>query len=252
MKPTERQLIIMDALLQDGEVTVKDLVKLFGISAETIRRDLTALSQAGKVQKTHGGAILPRIVGEGPFQQRMRENVAAKRNIARSACSFIQPGDVLFIDTGTTTLCFAEELSVVDNLTVITNSTDIAKVLAVNNSSRVFLLGGKFTHDNCETTGPMVISQIGQFRADYAVITIGGLDKNAGITDFNHDEAMVARAMLKQAKKRMILVDSSKYHQIAPFEVAALNEIDYVISDCSPDDDLLSLSEASVELVVAS
>lgn len=252
MKPNERQLIIMDVLHQDGEVTVKSLVSLFGISAETIRRDLTALSQAGKLQKTHGGAILPRMVGEGPFQQRMRENIVAKRNIAKKACSFIQPGDVLFIDTGTTTLCFAEELNAIDSLTVITNSVDIAKVLGANSSNRVFLLGGQFSIDNCETTGPMVISQISQFRADYAVITIGGLDGSAGVTDYNYDEAMIARAMLKQAKKRMVLSDSSKFYQIAPFEVAILPDVDLVISNSYPDADLLEvLSEARVDVILA-
>ena len=233
----------MDVLLQDGEVTVKGLVSLFRISAETIRRDLTALSMAGKLQKTHGGAILPRMIGESPFQQRMRENVAAKRIIAKQACSLVQPGDVIFIDTGSTTLCFAEELSVIDDLTVITNSSDIAKVLGANSSIKIFFLGGQYDVDNGETIGPMVISQINKFRVDYAVLTTGGLDANAGVTDFNYDEAMVASAMLIQAKKRIVLVDSSKFNQIAPFKVATLREIDFLVTDKLPDDTLVNALE---------
>ena len=120
MKPIDRQLLIIDALNQQGQVKVQQLVSQFGISAETIRRDLNVLSKSGRLRKTHGGAVLPMLIGEGPYRQRMRENVNAKRQIAKKACELIFPGDTLFIDTGSTTLAFAEELIDIDDLIVIT------------------------------------------------------------------------------------------------------------------------------------
>lgn len=238
MKPNERQLIIMDILHQEGKISVKELVTLFAISAETIRRDLNALSRAGKLQKIHGGGILPRLIGEGPFQQRLSENVAAKRDIAKRAAALILPGDTLFIDTGSTTLSFAEELVQIDELTIITNSCDIAKITGSNPTSRVFLLGGAYHADNHETTGPLAIEQISKFQANTCVLTIGGIHSEAGLTDYNIDEALIAQAMIKQSEKVIILADSTKLNKIAAFKVASLAEIDTLVCEIEPDADL--------------
>jgi len=251
MKPNERQLLIIDILHQQGKITVKELVSHFEISAETIRRDLSTLSNAGKIQKIHSGAILPRLVGEGLFQQRMGESVAEKRRIAKNACSLILPSETLFIDTGSTTLMFAEELTAIDDLTVITNSSDIAKIISTNDSAQVFLVGGHYSADNRETTGPMAISQIRKFRVDHVILTIGGIHAKAGVTDFNIDEALIAQAMIEQADNIIVLADSSKFNQIAPFEVTSLKQIGSFVCSSKPDkvlDD--ALERANVKTVV--
>lgn len=245
MKPGDRQLLIIDILHQHGRVSVKQLVDQLGISAETIRRDLNALSIAGKLHKTHGGAVLPQILGEGPFQQRMGENVSAKRQIAKKACELIVPGETIFIDTGSTTLAFAEELSLIDNLTIITNSADIAKIMGSNDSTQVFLVGGLYSADNRETIGPMVISQLSQFRVKHSVLTIGGIHATAGITDFNINEAYIGQAMIKQAENVIVLADSSKMDQIAPFEVAILEQLSYLVCQSEPGQALAQALEVA-------
>ena len=235
MRPHDRQAKIIDFVRQDGRVSVEELATRFGFSPETIRRDLGILSGAGKIHKIHGGAMSPRIVGEGLLKQRMLENVAAKRHIAQQACRIISPGDTLFIDTGSTTLTFAEELAGIDDLTVITNSVEIAGNLGAGNAStRVFLLGGEYHADNRETCGLMAVEQISAFRADYAVLTIGGVDADAGVMDFNIDEAQVARAMIARAESTVMLADSSKHNRIASFAVGPLRRFDYLVCEIEP------------------
>ncbi len=239
MKPGARQLKIIDLIHQQDKVNVPDLVTLFGVSAETIRRDLSALSAQGKVQKTHGGACAPRIIGEGSFQQRLRKNVVEKRLIARTAAALVQPGDSLFIDTGSTTLAFAEEISRIDELTVVTNSSDIARIIAANPSAQVYLLGGTYHADNHQSIGPMAIAQLKNFRSQRAILTIGGIHQKAGITDFSCEEALIAQAMIAQAEQTIVLADSSKLQLVAPFAVCELNAVDHFVGYKPPQEVLL-------------
>ena len=202
MRPNERQTAIADVIRQRAKVSVESLASMFAASPETIRRDLATLARSGKILKVHGGAVMPRGAGEGPFAERMALNVAAKRHIARLACQTIAPGESLFIDTGSTTLILAEELVKVNDLTVITNSAEIARALTSGNSSiEVFLLGGAYRSGNRQTCGAMVIEQLGRFRADRALLTAGATRAGAGFTDYNAEEAEVARAMLSRASR---------------------------------------------------
>ena len=238
MKPGQRQLKIIDLLHQQDKVSVPELVSLFGVSAETIRRDLSALSEQGKAQKTHGGACAPRIIGEGSFQQRLRKHIAQKRQVAKTAAALIQPGDSLFIDTGSTTLAFAEQVSAIDSLTVITNSCDIARIIAASKTAQVYLLGGTYHADNHQSIGPMAISQLKNFRARRAILTIGGIHPQAGVTDFSCEEALIAQTMIAQAEQTVVLADSSKLDLIAPFAVCSLAQVDYFVSYARPDEAL--------------
>ena len=252
MKPDHRQILIMDILHESGKVSVKDLVSRLDVSAETIRRDLTLLRDTGKLQKTYGGAVSPRIPGEGPFIQRMNENRTAKQMIAKKGCSLILPGDILFIDTGSTTLAFAEELVGIDELTIITNSAGIANTMGANSTSRVFLVGGQHNIDNNETTGPMAISQLSQFWVNHAILTIGGIHEKTGICDFNINESLIARAMIEQADNTVVLADPSKMDKIAPFKVASLNQIGHLICYKKPENPLSeALEQANVCIISA-
>ena len=130
MRPNERQTAIADVVWQRNRVSVDSLAAMFSASPETIRRDLSILARNGKIQKVHGGAVLPRMAEEGPFAERMRHNVAAKRRIADRAIPLISSGETLFINTGSTTMLFADELVGLDDLTVITNSAELARILS--------------------------------------------------------------------------------------------------------------------------
>ena len=174
MHPRDRQSRITDMVRSQGKVSVDQLVETFHTSAETIRRDLTFLAANGKIQKIHGGAIALRNFGEGPFAQRMLLNSQAKRLIAQQVRRLVSPGDSLLIDTGSTTLAIAEELTTIDDLTVITNSAEIARIItSANKTVQMFLLGGNYIGDNRQTCGTMAIKQLEGFHCNIALLTAG-------------------------------------------------------------------------------
>jgi DeoR family glycerol-3-phosphate regulon repressor len=248
--PKLRQEKIAEAVRRHGKVSVEQLAARFKTSHETIRRDLTALAETGSVLKFHGGAKLPRRQEEGPFRERMALNAVAKRVVAEKTARLIAPGDTIFIDTGSTTLMCAEEIAKIGGLTVITNSTRIAAVMSERgNRTVIFLLGGRFDGDNQETVGPTAISEIQSFHADHALITIGALDAAAGATDFNFDEAQVARAMMEQADNLIVAADASKFQNRAAFAVCPLERIGALVSDRAPPGELeaaLAAAEVAV------
>ncbi len=253
MKVKNRHDKIVDFVRKNSSATVEELATLLEISRETIRRDLTDLSKAGKVQKVHGGATLPRSIGEGSFQHRMSENVDAKIKIAQAAVELFSAGETLFIDTGTTTLYLAEKVAEMAAITVVTNSVEIASIASASRSTvQTFLLGGEFNASNRQTIGTMAAAQVRLFRAHHAVLTIGALDSRTGAMDFDIEEAQVARAMIEQSQSVTILVDSSKFNAVASFEVCQLSQIDRLITDAAPSAGLADAIEAAgVELIVA-
>ena len=244
MTPAERRQEIVTLIRQRGRITVDELAARLDISRETIRRDLTRLAQSGLVQKFHGGASLPLTTGEAPFRARMSDHALEKARIAVKAATLISPGETVFVDTGSTTVYFAEELAKVGNLTVITNSAEIARIMDKSGAGcRAFMLGGEFHSGNRQTAGPMAIAQARLFRAHHCVLTIGALDVRTGVMDFNIEEAQVARAMIEQAESLTILVDSSKFGAIASFEVCPLSRIGNLVCDARPDPELMAALE---------
>lgn len=253
MKGKERQRKILEIVRKQDRATVEELSTLLGISYETVRRDLTDLAKVGKIQKIHGGATLPRMFGEGPFQQRMAENAEAKAKIGLAAAPLFCEGDTVFIDTGSTTLYFTESLSEMSGLTIITNSTAIARVASIaETDNRVFMLGGEFSSNNHQTVGTMVAAQARSFQAHHAVLTIGAMDSKAGAMVFSIEEAQVAVAMIEQSQSLTILVDSSKFGKIASFKVCSLDQIDRLVCETAPSGDLAkALKAANVSITVA-
>lgn len=253
MTPIARQAKIAELVRRNKRVTVNELSRTLAISKETVRRDLTVLARSGKVTKFHGGATLPATSGEGPFSERMGENVAAKTLIASVAAELVSPGETVLIDTGSTSVYFAERLAEISNLTVITNSTEIARIVSLSPAnSTAFLLGGQFSGCNRQTVGSLAISQVGLFRAHHAILTIGALDAQTGIMDYSIDEAQVAQAMIGQAELLTVIADSSKFDRIASFKVCGLGRVDNLICDKSPSGHLSqALRDAGVNIVTA-
>jgi DeoR family glycerol-3-phosphate regulon repressor len=238
LRPQERHEEIIRLVARRGEVRVDDLAEELDVSRETIRRDLVALDDGGRVQKFHGGAKLRSVFaiesgGEGPYATRMAENLAAKRQIAKAAASLLSPGDSLFIDTGTTTLLFAEAIARLSGLTVITNSIRIASTLSTGTDNKVFLIGGAFSHDASETVGAMAVEQIARFRARHAFLTIGAMDRS-GILDFDEAETQIARAMIERVESVTVLADASKFNKRGILEVAGWDRIERLVTNAPP------------------
>jgi DeoR family glycerol-3-phosphate regulon repressor len=256
MRPAIRRERIEQVVRDRERVTVDALAELLGTSRETIRRDLTDLAERGRVRKIHGGATLaePRFSEpnvEGSFQGRLMENADAKRAIARRAIQLFQPGDTLFVDTGTTTLWFAEELSAATALTIITNSTAIAALAARGPSNSTFLIGGEYRVDGTENLGPLAVEQIAHFHAIHAVLAVGSIEM-VGILDFDVREADVARAMIAQAKSVTVLADASKFGRGGLIKIAALDAVTRIVTEANPPAEIAdALKEARAEVILA-
>lgn len=233
-----------------GEVSVETLSAHYNVSLETVRRDLSRLSDARLVRKVHGGARRAQLHSEPSFSVRMDEDAGEKQILGDKLCGEIGPGDTVFIDTGTTTLFACEALAEIDGLTVVTNSLLIAQKLGATGKQTVFLLGGAYGAANQQTLGPMVQQQIDCFQTDHAVLTLSGLDAEAGVTFSDASEAEIARAMMARTGNVVFLAHTSKYTRRAAFRACGLEQIDTLLTSTPPPAPLTAaLHAASVRMV---
>lgn len=258
MRPSDRRDLIVSMVRERERVTVEVLAKELSTSSETIRRDLTELAARGVIRKFHGGAASTSDPGvslvktEGPYRSRMSQNMREKRAVARCAVGLFSPGDTLFIDTGTTTVVFAEELASLFPITVVTNSVTIAQsIVRGGPGNRAFLIGGEYKDGAGENVGTLAVEQIARFRAFHAVLTVGAIAAD-GVTDYDLDEAQIAIAMIAQSRSLTVLADSSKIGRAGLFQVCALDEIDRLVIDELPDGPVKrALHSSNVEVIVA-
>jgi DeoR family transcriptional regulator, glycerol-3-phosphate regulon repressor len=247
-KTDQRQALLLARIRELGSVSVAELAQQLRVSEETIRRDARVLDQRGEVVKLHGSLVAPHQSGEAPFERRMRENVAAKRAISRCAVQLVEDGDSLMIETGTTTSIFAQELRVKRGLTIVTNSSDIARTLAVVNGNKVYMAGGELRAESGAAFGPSAVEFIGRFKVRHAFITATAIDPVHGIMDSAFDEAELAQKALSIADNRVVLSDSTKFGKAALVKVCGYDMIDRLITDGPPH---TALADALVRANVA-
>ncbi len=248
---SKRHAKIIELLETEGTVSVSDMARHFNVSLETVRRDLKSLSESGTVVRIHGAVGLAGQVGEAPFQRRMRENAGAKQAIAKALAATIEDGDSVMLDTGTTTSFVARELTGHRRLTVITNSSDIARTLATVNGNRVYMAGGELRSDSGAAFGQSALDFIRRFTVNHAIISAGAVGIE-GIMDFDLGEAELARLMLSRAERTAVATDHTKYGRRGLVTVAGFDEIDEVFTDRPPPAAIAArLTESETKLVVA-
>ncbi|MGI9482874.1 MAG: DeoR/GlpR family DNA-binding transcription regulator [Hyphomicrobiales bacterium] len=230
---------ILRIVREEGTITISALARELGVSAESIRRDVKPLTKSGALIKVHGAVTLPHFLQEAPFDRRMRENATAKRLIAKRAAAKIENNDTLMLDTGTTTSILARELLSKANLTVITNSSDIARTLSVVNGNRVYMAGGELRGDNGAAFGPSAIEFIRSFRVRHSIISIGAIDAETGPMDYELAEAELARAILAQGERATIITNYTKFGRTGLVKVCDFNQFDLLITDQPPPPDIL-------------
>ena len=230
---------------------IAEVAETLGISAETARRDIRALVDAGSAVRGHGAVGLAGQTGEAPFDRRMRENAAAKRAIARAVAAGIGDGASVMLDTGTTTSFIARELLRHRRLTVVTNSSDIARILATVNGNRVYMAGGELRRDSGAALGASALEFIGRFSVEHAVISAGAVDAG-GVMDFDLQEAEFARAVLTCGARRIVATDATKFGRRGFIRVTDFAPVDVLVTDRAPPADLeAALSSAGTEVMVA-
>jgi DeoR family glycerol-3-phosphate regulon repressor len=249
VKQSKRHREILDLLRERGTCEIAELARFFDVSSETIRRDVKPLTDLGRLVKMHGAVALADHALEAPFERRMRENAEVKQAIAAAAAAHIENGDSVMLDTGTTTSFLARELLKRRNLTVVTNSSDIARTLATVNGNTVYMAGGELRGDNGAAFGSSAIEFVSRFKVRFAVISITAIDAEAGLMDMSLEEAEFARMVLSCGRHRMVISDASKFGRLGLVEVCGFDSVDRLVTDQAPSESVLrALKTADVVL----
>ncbi|MGL4197682.1 MAG: DeoR/GlpR family DNA-binding transcription regulator [Allorhizobium sp.] len=252
MTESKRHRDIIRQLEQDGTVLISDLAARFGVSLETIRRDLKPMADAGTIIRMHGAVALPSQTTEAPFERRLQENAAAKKAIGRCLAQTIRDGDSLMLDTGTTTSLLARELLGHRRLTVITNSSDIARTLATINGNKVYMAGGELRSDNGAAFGSAAIDFLARFSVLHAIVSVGAVSAASGIMDYELEEAELARMVLSRGSRRIAVTDHTKFGREGLVTVGPFSALTELVTDRTPPPDICaSLREACVEITIA-
>ncbi len=252
MNHSKRHGEILRLVQEAGTITIAELAEKLSVSLETVRRDVKPLTNDGSILKMHGAIGLPALAGEAPFERRMREHADAKRAIARAVAATIQDGESIMLDTGTTTSFLARELQSHRRLTVITNSSDIARALATVNGNKVYMAGGELRSDSGAAFGGSAVEFVSRFSVNHAVISTGAVDAVMGVMDYNLEEAEFARMVLTRGARRVVVTDHSKFGRQGLVQVCGFDGIGELFTDRAPPQGVVdALDKAGAKLTVA-
>ena len=239
LKIDVRRKKILEILRRDGQVRVAHLSETLGATVVTIRSDLDALEQDGYLERTQGGAIQTmKNYYNLEFQRRKQEHMENKKAIAAAAAGLVRDGDTLFINSGTTTYFAAVELKQRKNLNVVTNSISVAVELGGLPTFRVILLGGDISAQYSFTYGEDVKEQISRYRANWAILSVDGIQPGAGITTYHAEESAIDRIMMERAQTPIIVADSSKLGRESFSRISALTAQTILITDQNANPDI--------------
>ncbi|MGY6548831.1 MAG: DeoR/GlpR family DNA-binding transcription regulator [Roseinatronobacter sp.] len=216
---------------RDGRVTVEELARQFDVTLQTIRRDLAELADQGKLQRVHGGAVLPSTVANIGYADRRDLNEAGKAAIAQAAARDIPNGCALFLNIGTTTEAVARALLGHRDIMVLTNNLNVANILVDNPQCEIVVVGGMLRRADGGLVGTVTTQAIGQFKFDLAIISCSALDEDGDMLDFDIHEVGVSQAILKQARRRVLVADQSKFRRRAPARIGSLAQMDMFYTD---------------------
>ena len=248
----ERREHILNLLKKTGSVSAIEIARVLNVSETTIRRDLDKLAKKKLLRRTHGGAIDIIPVGkELRFDIQKEKFIEEKKNIALAAAKLVDEDDVILIEAGTTGYQTAVYLTNRKNLTLITNSCDIAIMLSKTNPGyKVILSGGILKTDTHSLIGPIADYAFQNLNVDKAFIGISGLDIQKGITAADQIEAKTKMEIIKCAKKVIALCDHSKLGHVSMNFVAPVDTIDILITDSESDIDFLDkLKDLGIEII---
>lgn len=252
MLSEERRRAIVELLQQDGRVLVSDLAKHFRTSLITIRKDLEFLHHQGELERTHGGALPVKTgaVMDSSLQEKERLHRQEKVRIAAAAVRMIGPGQVIILDSGTTTTAIARACRHMKNLTIITNATNIAAELA-DSPVEVILTGGVLRSNSYSLVGPLAEESLRKLSADLLFLAVDGFDVRYGLTTPNLLEARVNRAMAESARRTIVVCDSSKFGRRSLSLILPTSAVHETITDNNiPKHDLRALRKADVQVTL--
>ena len=249
----QRHNEIMRLLAENHMVRANELVDRFQVSMETIRRDFEYLEKCGNLTRVYGGAVIKSMHGLEPeYTIREIKNYHKKVEIGKAAAQLVKDGDTIIVDLGTTTLEFAKFLHDKKNLTIFTNSIQVASELVRNNNIKVIMLGGMLRSGELSTSGFLAEEMIDRFRVDKVFLGVGGFTLGFGIGDYHIEESNLRRHFVRNAQEVIALADSSKFGIKTLSNVCHTNDIDMLVTDEDTDKKLLTeLKKSGIQVIVA-
>lgn len=228
MLSSQRKDYLLRVLRESGQIIAKSVSQELGLSEDTIRRDLRELASEGRVQRVHGGA-LPASPALADFAGRQQLAPQGKVSIGRAAAQLVRPGQVIFLDGGTTTLQLARHLPPDLHATVVTHSPTIALALVEHPEIEVVLIGGRLFKHSVVAVGAAAIEAIQRVRADVFFMGVTGIHPQAGLSTGDLEESHVKRALMASSAETYVLVSAEKLNAASPYVIAAVSEIDGII-----------------------
>jgi DeoR family transcriptional regulator, glycerol-3-phosphate regulon repressor len=238
---SRRQSEIATLLREKGRVGVEDLAAHFDVTPQTIRRDLNEMSEARRVVRVHGGAIIASGVENLAYEARKLVAQPHKRLIGEAAARLIPDNSSLFINIGTTTEEVARALQDHQGLLVITNNLNVATLLYAHPRIEVIVAGGSVRRADGGVIGSAAVDFVKQFKVDYAVIGASAIDEDGALLDFDYREVRVSRAIIENARQVILVADKLKLERAAPVRIGHMAEIDTFVTDVLPSAQLAEL-----------
>ncbi len=249
---SQRNRELLDLLNETGSGRVQDLALRLQVTPETIRRTIAVLEQQGLVTKVHGGVSLKDWGQEPTFAQRFVQNQTAKRRVAEAAAGLISDGASLMLDVGSTTAYVAQALRQKHDLLVVTNSLPVAQALIGHNGNRVFMAGGELRNHDGGAFGADALAFVRQFKVRHAILSVAGIDAEAGFFLQDLREAEFSRAIIACADEAIIAADASKFGHSAPIRIADPEQFHRFVTDEAPPPDIADmLAEAGIAVTLA-
>jgi len=248
-----RQQTILDIARVDKQVTVTELSKRFAVSEITIRRDLRELRDAGVLQRTHGGAVVPTSVPpELPVLQRSSQERIYKEAIGRAAAALVQDGDSIFIGSGTTAQCLVPYLADRRDLTVITNALNIATDLASATGITLVVTGGVLRVSELSLVGHLTSKSLQELRVDKVIVGMRTVSLEAGLTNDYLMEVVTDRAIIEMSPELIVLADHTKFGRVASAYIAPVERVAVLVTDWMTDDNTVErMRQMGIRVIVA-
>jgi DeoR/GlpR family transcriptional regulator of sugar metabolism len=248
MLKAERLQKIIDQIDKENKVVLDDLSKLLHVSTDTVRRDIKELSDKGLLQAVRGGA-LSRSAVYPDYKEREQIDTGYKNIIAQKALEFIMPGQVIFVDAGTTVVSVVNALPKDIRLTIVTNSFPVISVVEDYPGIEVFFIGGRLNKRSFSTDGTEAIEAIRNFRVDLCLLGICSIDLKTGITGTDHQESLIKKALVETSKYIVALSTYDKVGRTDPYYICAANAIDAFITEKDPSaTDLIDFKNAGIKI----
>lgn len=247
MLTSQRKQLILESLRDNGQIIAKELSLQWQVSEDTIRRDLRELAHDGLLQRVHGGALpavssAPLASSPAVVNLKGRQKLApqAKSKLGQAAAKLIKPGQIVFIDGGTTNAQLVQNLPLTLKATIITHSPTIAAALLEHEELEVIIIGGKLFKHSAVTVGAAALEAISRMRADTYFMGVTGVHPEAGLSTGDLEESYIKRALQAAASETIVLASADKINTASPYQICHCHQVKTILSDSSVSDEVVN------------